>query len=326
MPESVKKGVLVVVSSLIGAVLFILGYEVVETIRYYQWREGFEGTAWLGAVTVPSGDPELMWEYRPHARHKRIRTNNHGFRGPDVQLRKSQGEERVAFIGDSITLGYGEEEADIFARVFEREAAALDRRREVRALNFGIDGYSAPQIARLLESKVMGFGPDHVVYAMCLNDFDFTTSAGDKVLYFRKPTSFFLAKLEHLLRKARRLDFHTHKYRKNRREVFADVLGMAETARDGRASFHWALLPIYPPKVHSFAAYPNQDIHDGVREFAEANEIPLIDILDELRRRGGPPRAYSNDIWHPNVEGHRVIGETLLQILPPEKPQAAKEP
>ena len=315
MPEPVKKGALLIGSTLIGILLFVLGYEVVENIRYYQWRASFGGTAWLGAVTVPSDDPELMWEYRPHAEHKRIRTNNHGFRGPDVAIKKSQWAERVAFIGDSVTLGYGEEERDSFAQVFEREAAELGRRFEVEALNFGVDGYSAPQIARLLDTRVMSFEPDHVVYAMCLNDFDFTLSAGDKVRYFRKPSSFFLVKFEHLVRKLRQLDFHTHKYLRNREAVFEDVLAMHQRARRDRASFHWVLLPIFPREVHSFSAYPHQMIHDGVRDFAEANGIPFIDILEEFRARGGPPRAYSNDVWHPNAEGHRVIGETVSRVL-----------
>ena len=323
MPESVKRGMLIVVGSLVGLVLFVFGYEVVETVRYYQWRADFEGTAWLGAVTVPSDDPELMWEYRPHAKHKRIRTNNHGLRGPDVEVRKSQWQERVAFIGDSVTLGYGEEEGNIFVTVFEQEATRLDRRKEIQALNFGVDGYATPQIARLLETKVMDFQPDHVVYVMCLNDFDFTTSAGDKVRYFRKPGSFLWVKLEHLVRKLRGLDFHTHKFRKNRDEVLARVAAMADRARSERAEFHWVLLPIFPRQVHSFSAYPHQQIHDEIRAFAGAESIDFIDILDELRSRGGPPRAYSNDVWHPNVDGHRVIGEALLEILPEAEDRAS---
>ncbi|MCG8459130.1 MAG: SGNH/GDSL hydrolase family protein [Holophagales bacterium] len=310
-----KNLALVVGGSIVGALLGIGIYEIVENVRYYQWRNSFGGTAWLGSVTVPSEDPELMWEYRPHAQHKRIRTNQHGFRGADVPIEKPSGVIRVAFVGDSVTLGYGEELENIFVEVFVREAALLDLARSVEGLNFGIDGYATPQIARMVESRVLPFEPDHVVYVMCLNDFDFTTSAGEKVLYFRKPRSFFLGKMEHLLRKLRGHDFHTHKFLKNRGETYEHILRMRDGTEGVGARFQLVLLPIFPRPVHSFAAYPHQDIHDHVRAFAAENGIAFLDLLDEMRARGGPPRAYANDVWHPNPDGHRVIGETLLRVL-----------
>lgn len=298
---------LALVSLVIGAVLSVAIFEAVEHARYYKWRESFEGTAWLGTVTVPSENSVLMWEYRPDARHKRIRTNNFGLRGPDVSLQRDPSRTRVAFLGDSVTLGYGMEERDIFIKVFER---ALTRRtgRGIETLNFGVDGYSTLQIAELLRSKVLNFKPDHVVYTMCLNDFDFTTSAGEKVLYFQKPTSFTLVKAEHLWRKLKGLDFHTHVFRKNRERVFDELLAMREAALAGGATFELALLPIFPVDVNSFSYYPHSDIHRDVETFAKSQGIPYTDFLKVFRNAGGPPRAYATDVWHLNEDGHRTIG------------------
>lgn len=323
MPEPVKKIFVLCVSAVVSAFVVLGGYEIWENVAYYRWRANFEGTAWLGSVTQPSDDPELMWEYAPHQTHKRITTNQWGFRGPEVPKEKPAGEMRVAFVGDSVTLGYGEEEETIFVRVFEQEARSLVERR-VTALNFGIDGYATPQIARLLETRALAFEPDHVVYAMCLNDFDLTTSAGNKVLYFRKPKSFFLVKLEHLVRKLRGVDFHVFKYQKNREAVFEDLVMMRENTARAGAEFHLALLPIFPIDVHSFSFYPHDAIHDEIEAFADAQNIDFTDLLDEFRRRGGPPRAYANDVWHPNPDGHWVIGETMLRVVglapPPDDP------
>ena len=136
MSDLKKKLAILCVSAVASALLVIGAYEIVETVRYHQWRDSFGGTAWLGTVTQPSEDPELMWEYAPHATHKRISTNQWGFRGADVERRKPSREQRVAFVGDSVTLGYGEEEEHIFVRVFERLAWPLEDH-DVVALNFG---------------------------------------------------------------------------------------------------------------------------------------------------------------------------------------------
>lgn len=298
---------LAIVSTLSAAVLAVAVYEAVEHRLYYQWRESFEGTAWLGTVTVESENPALMWEYRPNAVHKRIRTNNYGLRGPDVSLEGAADTVRVAFVGDSVTLGYGMEEPDIFISVFQR---ALQRRsgRAIETLNFGVDGYATPQIVELLRTKTLDFKPDHVVYTMCLNDFDFTTSAGEKVLYFRKPKSFTLVKLEHLVRKLRGLDFHTYKFRKNREQVFDELRVMRDAAEAGGATFELALLPVFPIDVNSFTYYPHADIHREVEVFAKAEGIPFTDFLKVFRDTGGPPRAWATDVWHLNEDGHRVIG------------------
>ncbi|MEM8929531.1 MAG: SGNH/GDSL hydrolase family protein [Acidobacteriota bacterium] len=321
MSDLPKKFLVLVISGALSAILVVGAYEIVENIRYYRWRADFGGTAWLGAVTQPSDDPELMWEYAPHSTHKRISTNQWGFRGRDLPKRKVVGEQRVAFIGDSVTLGYGEEEEDIFLRVFEQLAWPIEDH-DVTAMNFGIDGYATPQIRRLLETRVLAFEPNQVIYTMCLNDFDFTSSAGNKVLYFRKPGSFFLRKFEHLVRRIRGIEFHTFKFGKNRDEVYEHLIAMRDTTRQADADFHLVLLPIFPVDVNSFAYYPHQELHDDIRAFAHEQGIPFTDILDEFRRRGGPPRAYANDVWHPNPDGHRVIGESMLWVLgmtpPPE--------
>ncbi|MEM6792478.1 MAG: SGNH/GDSL hydrolase family protein [Acidobacteriota bacterium] len=317
MAEPVKKALLALTSLILSAALLIGAYEAAAHWRYYDWRQGFTGKAWLGTVTGPSENPELMWEYRPNREHKRIRTNEHGFRDRrGIDLEKDEGEVRVAFIGDSVTLGYGEEEPTIFVRRFERSIRGLQNPGVV-ALNFGIDGYSTPQIAELLRARVLDFSPDFVVYTLCLNDFDFTSSAGEKVLYFRKPRSFFLVKLEHLVRRLRGVDFHTHSFRKNRQRVFDEIAEMQRLSDGADANFLLVVLPIFPVDVNSFAAYSHLEIHDALRDFAGRAGLETLDALTTFRNAGGPPRAYANDIWHPNPEGHRVIGEALAQRLAP---------
>ena len=105
------------------------------------------------------------------------------------------GTRRIAFIGDSVTLGREVQFEQIFSQV--TEAILNGRTESVRyeALNFGIDGYNTPQIQRQLMTKVFRYSPDLVIYALCLNDFDFEEASGDKIRFFKKPESFLLGDL-----------------------------------------------------------------------------------------------------------------------------------
>lgn len=317
---NLRNAVKILAALLVAALLVVGSYEAWQSYRYAQWRNTFQGTAWLGTVTVPSDNPELMWEYRPNARHKRIETNSHGFRGAETPRAKPASVTRVGFLGDSLTLGYGIDEADIFLRVFERIENRVSRPpNRVEALNFGIDGYATPQLAELLRTRVLDFAPDHLIYVLCLNDFDFTTSAGEKVLYFRKPRSFLEVKVEHLIRKLRGLDFHTHKFRRNRQRVFETISRMRSDAERGGATFELAVMPIFPVDVNSFAYYPHGEIHAALETFAEAEGLPFVDLLRIFVAAGGPPRAYATDVWHLNQDGHRLIGEALARRFEPPR-------
>jgi DNA-3-methyladenine glycosylase II len=230
---------LALASALLTLVLFVLGYEAWQTAKYRAWRARYDNKGWLGTLTVPSSDPVLMWEYKPHGSHRGIETNRYGFRERDFDSPgKPAGTYRVAFVGDSVTLGLGVQPEQTFERLVEQEARTLAPEPPLQALNFGVDGYNTTQVAELLKTRVRAFEPDLVVYVMCLNDFDQTDSSAEKIRYFRRPSSFFLEDMRVLYRRARGIEFHRYHFEKNRASAFADVLAMKQAA--GRASWSWS--------------------------------------------------------------------------------------
>ena len=178
----------------------ILSYEFYRRSEYERWRESFKRTALPNAgLTVASDNEILMWEYRPGSRYTMRRTgavsqfDEHGFRQMDsAPPGSAAATTRVAFIGDSLTVGFEVDADQTFVHVFEsqRNRARPDGR--VEALNFGVDGYNSAQVLELLKTRVLGFSPDLVIYVMCLNDFDFDGASGEKIRYFRPPRSFLL--------------------------------------------------------------------------------------------------------------------------------------
>ncbi|MGZ9036270.1 MAG: SGNH/GDSL hydrolase family protein [Burkholderiales bacterium] len=297
-------------------VLAAAAYETVQNLRYERWRKAFDN-AWFGRMTVPSPNPVLMWEYRPYGEVGQLKMNRYGFRDRDyTSTAKPANTYRIAFIGDSVTLGLQVDVEETFVRRFEAAANERGRKHRIQALNFAIDGYNTPQIYELLRTKTLHFAPDKVVYMLCMNDFDFQESADAKIRYFKKPPSFLLAALERFYGyRILGLDFHQFHFRKNKKIVYEKILDMKAMLERERISFQVILLPVFPDAATDFEKYPIRNMHSEIGLFLEENRIPYFDLLEAFKESGKPPKFYSLDMWHPNTEGHRLIAQKSLGAI-----------
>ena len=309
---------LLVVSAITTLALLAAAYEIVSSLRYDRWKRGFDVIGWL---TVPSPNSVLMWEYRPYGHWREFAFNRYGFRDRDYEsTEKASNTHRVAFIGDSVTLGLFTPIEDTFVTRFETAANQLGLGHAVQALNFSVDGYNAPQIYEMLRTKTLEFHPDKVVYMLCLNDFDFEDSSGYKIQYFRKPTSFLLRDLERVYRNRvyMRLgggDFHGYYFRKNRKRAFEAILDMNTVLTQKGVRFVVAVLPVFPDAAPDFTDYPVRDMHREIAAFLNEHRIHHVDLLDAFAQQQRPPKSFAHDIWHPNAEGHLLIARHLLQPI-----------
>ena len=309
---------IVAASLAVGIALFALGYELFATVRYYVWRAEFDNFGNFERITIESPNPDLMWEYKPYGKRPSpplLTTNRFGFRERDFETKqKPSGILRVAFVGDSVTLGLLVRRTDTFIRQIE---VAANKRLDppvLQALNFGIDGYNTPQIAELLRTKVFDYDPDLVIYSLCMNDFDFEDSSGMKILYFRKPRSFLIRRLEVMRRRQLGIGFYRYHYGRTKHRVFAEIAHMRDLAEQNDALFAVAILPIFSHKQATwrFDNYILADVHAEVLDNLRARNVEVIDTLPTFQTLGRPPRAVSADRWHPNREGHTVIAEALV--------------
>lgn len=318
LPEGRRANLtLAAVSAFATLVVAALFWEVRGHVRYNRWRARFDERGFLGRLTVASANPALLWEYRPNAEVEGIATNRYGFREVDLETPdKPSDTYRVAFIGDSVTLGMGVPPAATFVHRVG-EAASVEGRK-VQTLNFGVDGYQALQIRELLATKVLAFQPDQVVYMMCLNDFDFTDSSGRKISYFRKPASFVLLDLERAWRALRGTEFHHGHFSKHRDEVFAAVVDMKRLLDQRGVAFLMAVVPVFPEKpgqADHFARYGLVDLHEEIAAFAARNGVDAYDLLPAFRALPPPADRYALDLWHLSDEGHRVVASSLRKHI-----------
>ena len=334
-PQPRNPALLAAASLLVSLLVGVVGYEAYENVQYYRWRAAYaSGSDWHGRLTVPSQDALLVWEYRPNTEFRNIRTNRFGFRDRDFESPgKPPGTFRVAFIGDSVTLGLGVDPDDTFVRRFESTANAGKARRPIQALNFGIDGYNTIQIHELLRTRALAFEPDEVVYVMSLNDFNLGGSTGEKMGFFRKPPSFFLLNLWTLYTRLSAVgkavptntELHRWWFATGHESVFAHVLEMRDLLHQRGIAFSVAVVPIFRFEEPTFADYPLEDVHRAVAQFCGTNHIPFTDLEEDFGRGALAPREYGDDIWHPNSQGHRVIAEELGRARLGERPVLPSE-
>jgi lysophospholipase L1-like esterase len=319
-PNRLRKPLLLVSSVVLALAACILTYEAVQHARYRRWKAGFDNDGWLGRLTVSSSNATLMWEYKPYGRYadarQVIETSRHGFRDADYETTaRPDGVERIAFVGDSITLGLFVAAEQTFVERLEALANRENPEPRVQTMNFGVDGYNGLQVLELLRARALEFEPQRVVYVLALNDFDFDDASGAKILYFRAPSSFFLRDLGRAVRRLRGVEYHRYHFTRRRDAVFDDLIETRDLLRDRGIDFHVALMPVFGRDSAHFTSYPHRETHDEIRAFLEEEGFQVIDLLEPLAASGLPAMALSYDVWHPNPEGHRLIAESLLAPL-----------
>ena len=314
-----KKISLVFGSILVTLLICVLVYEIVARIRYHQWRDEFVST-WMGLVTIPSPNKKLMWEYRPYGVQGTLALNRYGYRDLDYPTRKRPpGVYRVAFAGDSVTLGM----SVLFHETFVWQYGVITRQKHpqlnVQTMNFAVDGYQTFQILEMIRSRVLAFEPNKVVYAMCLNDFILDGASGYKIEYFNPPKSFFLKKVEEFRFKRSGVEYHQYYFNKNHEAVFDAILEMRDIVQRSGAGFFVAVIPVMPFSVYaggSFNTYSLKGVHREIDAFFEEHHIAYRDLLSAFVKNQVPPKHFPNDVWHPNPAGHRLIAEELSASIP----------
>lgn len=327
-----KRIILILVSAAVTFFALVVFYEIYGNIRYHKFKAFYQKKGDLyGNLTIASQNKNMIWEYRPYGecQSKRkeyeghlvgtIRTNRYGFRDYDyASPDKEGGIYRVAFIGDSITLGLWVDYDGIFVRRFEVEANKLNQEQKIQALNFGVDGYNILQIYEMLKTRVLRFSPDQVVYVMCLNDFDFDEASASKIYYFRKPKSFFLKRLKRLFQRTERLakeDYYFFHYKMNKRRVFTKILEMRNILKLQQIDFLVVIMPIFDFDEEGIGHYPYTKLHHEIKDILEKKKIRVFDLLEVFKEKMRSPQDFAYDVWHPNEKGHRLIAQALLEPI-----------
>jgi lysophospholipase L1-like esterase len=277
-----------------------------------------------------------------------FRSNSRGFRTGEFSREKPGNVYRIFFLGDSTTFGWGVNGEERFSDVLVSRLNAAQSRIRFEAVNLGIPGYSSYHGRAVFEHYVKDYAPDMVILAFCANDGRLVPRQV-KAMLRQKP---FFSGLKDFLgnfktyRWMRKIllslvNPYDRKMRKSSgREPRVPLVNQAEFSRNleyiiakGREmGFKTALLglccPIdYLAKMSAVARRSNVFMMDGmyvllknletIRQRPDyQNQILFLENLfgkPVLERN--PILLVTSDSCHPNMIGHRLIAETLIEKL-----------
>ena len=325
---------------LVGVVAFVLAAEAGLRLQAAAWPSlGWRGgppareTGYLPPPHI--FDPDRGYRYRGRHRGRFVRadfdnvmvTNAHGFRGPEFSLEKPAGAYRLALLGDSMLAANGVQIEQTWAYLLGTRLERLGDRR-VEVLNLGVDGYRGWHITRLVETRLLDFGPDAVVlwadHGSLRNPYEeYRAAAGNTILASYDP--------DVLLARSREQAGQVVSV--GRALLSTSYLARSLTVWLGKrpqlAPEYW-MLPSTPLRTHRF-----DDLMGRVVTTLRRHEVPLAvfyrnrrppDEEDPWRRWNVPVftdgdvfPTYAGLTWpsdpHFSIEGHAVYARGVLPIF-----------
>ena len=247
--------------------------------------------------------------------------NAKGFRGPDVPFKKPNGVVRLAFLGDSFTLGIGVRDDDTLPAWVERTLRIENGK--IQALNFGVSGTSTHRQVELLRQYVTEFDPDIVVLVIFLND----PYLGGTMRYMSRPRIFKKVRqhtfaLNALLRSIEGPFMHRkmiHEYREGYVEGSPGWESMKSALRDAKSlaeeSGFQLVFAVYPVLFQLNDRYPFKSVHETLVNFATSLDVPCCDLLTAFQGRQDAELWVHPADRHPNEEAHRLAAAEFVGWL-----------
>jgi lysophospholipase L1-like esterase len=211
-----------------------------------------------------------------------IRTNSRGFRSPEIGEKAEAGTARIAFVGDSITLGWGVAEHETFVHQVVDALASSDRK--VEAFNLGVGNYNTTQELALFRDVGAGLKPDIIVLCYFINDAEPMPqySSDDWLSEHSAAWVVLRYRVDSLLRQFGESPDWKHYYRALYEPGAAGwaqtrnaLARFAATARDLDAE----LVVFHIPELRELKPYPFADVTAQVRAVVESERVPFVDLL-----------------------------------------------
>lgn len=305
----------------VSLLLFAVGGELVCRLLFaVRMSYDVEMTRYATLLKQPAADPRIGHVHRPGSRATlmgvTVEINEHGLRGPPVPP-AGEAVERIVFLGDSLTFGWGVEEDRTFARRLERR---LSRRRPTQVLNLGIGNTNTSQQVALFAARGLELAPDRVVLFYFVNDAEPTPSRSRWAFLGHSRLATFLWSRVHAaasrLSPARSfVGYYRGLYGDDQpgwRETRRALVELTELCRQEEIGLQVVLLP----ELHELADYPFAAEHARVAAVLERLGVPTLDLAPAFGGVEDPRRLWvAADDAHPNARAHRLIAEHSFEFL-----------
>lgn len=295
--------------------------------------------------------PRRGWTLRPGWTDRtggaHVRINKHGFRGSDIPPSPAPHEQRILFLGDSVTFGALVAEEDLFITHIQATARQQHPNRPLITINAAACAYSPWQEYDLFVAEGLQARPDRVVHVFCLNDvlekFRLVRFGGySKGFEPSTPTRLEwsgIYRAARLWRASRQTPTHaelrslraaysvstllagrdTKLLERGWRITLENMTKIVKAARSEGLPLVMVCAPLRDQLLDIPPEEPTpQEI---LADFAAQLDVPFLDLLPiflEHNRRQGPDGQACNlfiDQLHFSPAGHRLAGDTIYTFL-----------
>jgi hypothetical protein len=249
-----------------------------------------------------------------------VRTEAHGFRGPAIAEQAAPGVARIAFVGDSTTMGWGVAEQETFAHQVIARLQAQGRK--VDGFNEGVGNWNTTQELTNFRDTGLKMKPDIVVLTYFINDGEPMPSYPKESWLDLHSAAWIVLnyRLDSLIRQFGPRPDWRHYYRnlynddapgwQATQKAIADFAGIARTSGMRIVVFHL-------PELRELRPYPFQDVTDKVRKVVEANGLRFVDLLPTVQSMDPASLWVTVPDPHPNGKADTAFTEGMLKEVIP---------
>lgn len=243
--------------------------------------------------------------------------NNSGFRNTYTVFENKPGEsERVIFVGDSLTYGFGVLEEDTF--IYKLEKNFREGGKKVEVINAAEPGAGLASYSDIVKNKILKLHPDILVIGINLNDIiDFPTSLiiekiskkfDWKLREYSKLVDFICYAIEKNMSANENIVSMLDSYTPERLANFKSfVLEMRDLAKNNDSKLYVMIHPIF----YDFDDYDFKKIHEDVDTVLLNENIPFHDFLEDFQDDEAEDLWITKNDQHPNEIAH----EKYYQVL-----------
>jgi hypothetical protein len=313
--------------ALVAVVLVVCGLLIEGMTRLFV-DDGmtYELEMWKYATDVKVRD------YRPDMGHRHgpdrntplmsvpVRTESHGFRGPAIAEQAPAGVARIAFVGDSTTMGWGVAEEKTFAhQVIER---LVKDGRKVDGFNEGVGNWNTAQELTNFKDTGLKMKPDIVVLTYFINDGEpMPTYPKESWLDLHSAAWIVLNyRIDSLIRSFGPRPDWKHYYRNLYRDdapgwqaTQRAIAGFAEVAKQTGVK----IVVFHLPELRVLKPYEFQDVTDKVRKVVEANGLTFVDLLPTVENMDPASLWVTVPDPHPNGKADTAFTDGILKVVTP---------
>jgi hypothetical protein len=286
----------------------------------------YELEMWKYATEVKQRDfrPDIGHRHRPNAyaelMGEDVRTDSHGFRGPELTPKAAPGVARIAFEGDSIAMGWGVAEKETMP--YRVIAMLQTDGRKVDGFNLGVGNYNTSQ--ELASYKDIGapMKPDIIVLIYFINDGEPMPTYND-ISWLEEHSEawvVFKYRIDALLRSSGEVpdwkEYYRDLYKPDAdgwKKTQAAIAGFATVAREQGAK----LVVVNVPELHQLKPYPFTDVTAKVRSVVEAQGVTFVDLLPTVENLEPASLWVTVPDPHPNGKADFEMSKGIVPVLLP---------